>query len=138
MTVRLNSYLHFRGSAREAMTFYQSVLGGELLLTSFEEAGMPVGPDEGSNIMHGHLKTETGLNLMGSDTPASIESAPISGITMSLSGDDDAMLSAYWDALSTGGTVDMPFEVAPWGAKYGQCTDQFGVTWMINVGPEGS
>ena len=30
MTVRLKPYLRFRDSAREAMTFYHSALGGEL------------------------------------------------------------------------------------------------------------
>ncbi len=138
MTTRLNPYLHFRGDAREAMTFYHSVLGGDLLLTSFQEAGMPVGPDEGELIMHGHLSTSAGMNLMGADTPASIESGPIGGITMSLSGDDIETLTEYWQALSDTGTIEIPFEVAPWGAKYGQCTDRFGVAWMINVGPEGS
>lgn len=138
MTVRLNSYLHFRDTAREAMTFYQSVLGGDLTLTSFEEAGMPVGADEGPRIMHGHLRTEFGMDLMGADTPDSMEAGPISGITLSLSGDDDPTLTAYWEALSAGGTVELPFEVAPWGAKYGQCIDRYGVPWMVNVGPEGA
>ena len=30
MTTTLNPYLNFRGAARDAMTFYQTVLGGEL------------------------------------------------------------------------------------------------------------
>lgn len=138
MTVRLNPYLHFRGNAREALTFYQSVLGGDLVLTSYEDLGMPVGADEKSTIMHGHLKTDAGVNMMAGDAPSNMEPGPIAGVTMSLSGDDDATLSRYWEGLSIGGTVDIPFEVAPWGAKYGQCTDQYGVAWMINVGPEGS
>lgn len=138
MTVRLNPYLHFQGTAREALTFYQSVLGGDLVLTSFEDLGLPVDEAEKANIMHGHLKTGGGLDLMAADTPSSMQSGPVSGVTMSLSGDDDATLSRYWEGLSVGGTVDMPFEVAAWGAKYGQCTDQYGITWMINVGPEGS
>lgn len=30
MANQLNPYLHFDGTAREAMTFYRSVFGGEL------------------------------------------------------------------------------------------------------------
>ena len=30
MAARLNPYLNFNGTAREAMTFYQQVLGGDL------------------------------------------------------------------------------------------------------------
>ena len=32
---RLNPYISFRGTAREAMEFYQSVFGGELTLSTF-------------------------------------------------------------------------------------------------------
>ena len=37
MTVRLNPYLSFRDDAREAMTFYQSVFGGELTISTFAD-----------------------------------------------------------------------------------------------------
>ena len=51
----------------------------------------------------------------------------------SLSGDDDAGLRRYWDALSEGGTVTLPLEQAPWGDSFGQLTDRFGVNWMVNI-----
>ena len=35
MAVALNPYLNFPGTTREAMTFYQSVLGGELQISTF-------------------------------------------------------------------------------------------------------
>ncbi|HLS40855.1 MAG TPA: VOC family protein, partial [Ornithinicoccus sp.] len=40
MSFRLNPYVNFRGQAREAVTFYQSVLGGEVELSTFGEFGM--------------------------------------------------------------------------------------------------
>ena len=42
---RLNPYISFRGTAREAMEFYQSVFGGELTLSTFADFQMP-GIDE--------------------------------------------------------------------------------------------
>ena len=39
MAATLNPYLTFPGTAREAMTFYQSVLGGELTISTFGEYG---------------------------------------------------------------------------------------------------
>lgn len=51
-----------------------------------------------------------------------------------MSGDDDAELDRYWAGLSDGGSVTMPFEVAPWGDRFGMLTDRFGVDWMINSG----
>ena len=35
MPTRLNPYLSFRDNAREAMTYYQSVFGGELTISTF-------------------------------------------------------------------------------------------------------
>ena len=61
MTTTLNPYLNFRGTARDAMTFYQSVLGGELTVSSFDDFGMPVGEGEGSLVMHSQLSTPSGF-----------------------------------------------------------------------------
>ena len=45
MASRLNPYLAFNGTAREAMEFYKSALGGELTLSTFGEFGAPEGVD---------------------------------------------------------------------------------------------
>lgn len=34
--------------------------------------------------------------------------------------------------LSRGGAVRMPLTDAPWGARFGMLTDQFGIQWMLN------
>jgi PhnB protein len=59
---------------------------------------------------------------------------PGGAITISLSGDDEAELRGYWDGLSDGGTVTLPLERQMWGDLFGQCTDRFGVNWMVNIG----
>ena len=35
--------------------------------------------------------------------------------------------------LAAGGSVNMPFELAPWGSYYGQVFDRFGVMWSFDV-----
>jgi PhnB protein len=130
----LNPYISFRGTAREAMEFYQSVFGGELDLSTFSDFSMPgVGEDEANLIMHGQLDAPGGMTLMGADTPSSMELTEGNNITISLSGDDETELRGYWDKLAEGGTVTMPLEVAPWGDAFGQLTDKFGVIWMVNI-----
>ena len=62
-----------------------------------------------------------------------MEYRPQSGVSVSVSGDDEATLRGYWDRLSEGGTVVMPFEKAPWGDTFGMCVDRFGTNWMINA-----
>lgn len=133
MAVRLNPYLSFRDSAREAMEFYRSVFGGELILNTFAEFQASEDPAEQDKIMHSMLETPNGLTLMGADTPNSMEYQPPGGISISLSGDDESHLRGYWDALVKGGTVVAPLEPSPWGDTFGMCIDRFGVTWLVNI-----
>jgi PhnB protein len=133
MPVRLNPYLSFKDSAREAMSFYQSVLGGELTVSTFAEFQASDDPAEADKVMHSQLETPDGLVLMGADTPNAMEYRPQAGVSVSLSGDDEARLRGYWDRLSEGGTVTMPFEKAPWGDTFGMCVDRFGTSWMVNA-----
>jgi PhnB protein len=133
MTVRLNPYLSFRDNAREAMTFYHSLFGGELTVSTFAEFQASDDPNEQDKIMHSQLETPDGLVLMGADTPAAMEYRPQAGVSVSLSGDDEARLRGYWERLSEGGTVTMPFEKAPWGDTFGMCVDRFGTSWLVNA-----
>lgn len=133
MAMILNPYVSFRDNAREAMDFYQSVLGGELTVTTFGDFGGD--PADADKVMHSQLDTPGGLTLMGADTPAGMEYNDGDGrITISLSGEDQAELRGLWDGLTAGGTVVEPFEVAPWGDYFGMCIDRFGVPWMFNSG----
>ncbi len=133
MAHRLNPYLGFRDNARQAMEFYRSVFGGELTLSTFAELNASEDPAEADKIMHAMLENDDGLTLMGADTPNSMEHNPGGSFSISLSGDDDAVLRGYWEQLSGDGTVMMPLEKAPWGDSFGMCTDQFGVTWLVNI-----
>jgi PhnB protein len=135
MTTRLNPYLSFRGNAREAMEFYQSVFGGELTTSTFGEFGASEDPAENDKIMHGQLVSPSGLTLMGADTPNRMEYNPGDTISVSLSGEDEAELRGYWEKLSAEGTVTVPFERAPWGDVFGMCVDKFGVSWLVDAVP---
>ena len=137
MTTTLNPYLGFRDNARDAMNFYKSVFGGELALSTFGEFHASEDESEQEKIMHGMLTTESGLVLMGADTPNGMSYNPGDNFSVSLSGEDDAELRGYWEKLSDGGTVTVPLEQAPWGDTFGMCTDKFGVAWLVNIaGPK--
>ena len=136
MTTNLNPYISFRDNAKEAMTFYQSVFGGELTQSTFAEFHASEDPAESDKIMHSALKTGNGLLLMAADTPNSMDYSPGNNISVSLSGDDEAELRGYWDGLVDGGTVTVPMEKAPWGDIFGMLTDKFGIAWLVNVSGE--
>ncbi|MFC4140034.1 MULTISPECIES: VOC family protein [unclassified Microbacterium] len=133
----LNPYLSFRDNAREAMTFYQSVLGGKLDLVEFSSFPMPHDAADANKIMHSWLETDDGMVLAGSDTPAGMEYQEPRGISVSMSTDDGARAQAIWDGLADGGTVDIPFDGAPWGGRFGMITDRYGVSWMITENAAG-
>ncbi len=136
MALTLNPYLAFRDDAREAMEFYRSVLGGELTLDEFGDIPEMAPEGEGHLIMHAQLKTEDGMVLMASDSPSSMPYTAPAGISVSISGDDEERLQRYWDGLTEGGTVTMPFETPPWGGRFGMLRDRFGIDWMIAYWPE--
>src|SRR5262245_43072285 len=114
------------------MVFYQSVFGGELTMSTFGEFGTP-DPAIADQIMHAMLETGKGYTLMASDTPPGMTRTPGDNITISLSGDDGKALHGYWEKLSSGGQVSVPLEKQMWGDEFGQCTDRFGVNWMVNI-----
>ena len=129
----LNPYLSFRDNAREAMDFYQSVLGGEVEMNTFGEyPDMVQDPSEGELIMHAQLTTADGLVLMASDTPSSMEYAPSQGMSVSLSGISADTAREIWDKLSAGATVTMPMDSPPWGGGFGMLVDRFGISWMLS------
>jgi len=133
MPTRLNPYISFKGNAREAMEFYHSVLGGKLDLNTFGESGMPVEANETDMIMHAMITTDSGMALMGADTPSHMEYHAPAGISISLSGDDEAELRGYFEKLSEGGTIAEEFKKATWGDTFGMFTDKFGIFWMVNA-----
>jgi PhnB protein len=131
MASRLNPYISFTDNARQAMEFYQTVFGGNLLLNTFGQMG--VDGVDADKIMHSQLDSDNGFTLMAADTPPGMEHNPGTNINVSLSGEDEDDLRGYWDKLSSGGTVHIPLEMQPWGDEFGSCVDQFGIGWMVNI-----
>ena len=138
MPTRLNPYLSFRDDAREAMEFYKSVFGGELTVSTFGEFGASDDPAEKDKVMHAQLESPGGLVLMGADTPNSMDYTRGDNISVSLSGEDDAELTGYWEKLSESGTVQEPLSKAPWGDSFGMCADKYGVNWLVNISGSGA
>jgi PhnB protein len=134
MTTRLNPYLSWRGQAAEAMTFYQSVFGGDLTSNTFADyGGMGVPPDEQDQVMHAQLRVSDSFWLMGADAPSTHPEGTPNG-HISISGDEVDTIRGWFEALAVGGHVDVPFEQAPWGDHFGQVKDRFGINWLCNAG----
>ena len=137
MQTSLNPYLSFKDKTREAMEFYKTVFGGKLMMSTFKEFHASQTPDEDNLIMHSVLEADNGITFMASDTPVRMEYRVGTNFSMSLSGDNEAELRAYFEKLATNGNISMPLEKALWGDTFGMLTDQFGVFWIMNItGPK--
>jgi uncharacterized glyoxalase superfamily protein PhnB len=116
-------YLNIDG-AGDASAFYQKAFAAK------EIARMPA--QDGKRVMHCQLEINGGA-LMLSDNFADMGMPPIqrsSSYTMQLVVADGDL---WWSrAIAAGCKERLPFAVAPWGDKYGQFVDPFGVSWAIN------
>ena len=122
-------YISFAGTAREALTFYAGVFGGDLRLRTFAEFKRSDGPP--TAIAHGEL-TGGPVEISGADASASERPFRSEGLLLALLGTADAATLRRWFAeLSQGGEVVEPLERRPWGTTDGQVIDRFGLHWLI-------
>ena len=133
MQTKLNPYISFKDNTREAMEFYKSVFDGKLTVNTFKDFHASQDPSEDDKVMHSVLEADNGITFMASDTPDRMEYKAGTNYSMSLSGDNEAELSGYFEKLTAGGTVTMPLEKAPWGDTFGMLVDKFGVAWLVNI-----
>jgi PhnB protein len=133
MPSRLNPYVNFRDTARQAMEFYKTVFGGTLTMNTFGDFQSAQDPGDKDKIMHAQLEAPNGFTLMGSDVPKGMQLSTGTNYSISLSGDNETELRGYWDKLAKGANVTMPLEKAPWGDSFGMLIDKFGTSWMVNI-----
>ncbi len=128
----INAYLGFNGKCREAMTFYQECLGGELTLQSVEGTPMAehISLEARQNILHSTL-TRGELVLMATDM-ARGERINGNTIFLSLNCGSQQEIETLFSSLSSGGEVIDPLAEQFWGGTLGALTDKFGMNWMLN------
>lgn len=127
-----NPYINFHGRAREAMQFYQSVLGGKLDLLAMDDKGNMHPANEQESIMHARLASD-GAVIFGTDGSPDYPPTTGDNIAVSLFGSDDEMMSEAFDKLAEGGTVKMPLSEQSWGDRFGYLVDRFGINWMVDI-----
>lgn len=142
MMARTSTYLNFAGNTETAFRFYKSVFGGDFIgdIARFGAAppnpGQPELSEADKNlVLHIELAITGGHVLMGTDAPESMGFKVVAGnnVHLNLEPDSRAEAKRLFDALSVGGTVEMPLQDMFWGAYYGSFKDQFGIHWMVNT-----
>jgi PhnB protein len=130
----LSPHIAYPGNCREALSFYQSCLGGELKLMRVGDTAMAghMPAEAQDQIMHGILTTDQFV-LMACDAldPRS-PFAPGNNIAMCLNCSSDEEIATLFAKLGEGGTVIDPLADMFWGGKFGTLIDRFGTEWMFN------
>lgn len=134
MAIKTTTHLNFRGQARAALEFYQSVFGGYPVIVTYKDANAVQDAAEADQVMWGQVVSEAGFAVMAYDVPARLSYAPGEiPIFVSVRGDSADELTGYWDKLKNGATVIQDLAPAGWSPLYGMLKDQFGVTWVLDI-----
>ena len=135
MTVGTVTHLNFRGDARPALEFYQSVFGGELAMITYQDAHNVQSPAEADQLMWGQVAADNGFRIMAYDVPSTQPwDRGRNSFFVSVRGRDVAEITELWQKLSDGGTVLAALAPAAWAPLYGMLDDRFGITWVVDVG----
>lgn len=122
-------YLHFAGTARQALTFYAGVFGCTAQFHTFADFGRTDGSAEA--VAHGYL-TDGPVSLFAADVAPGERAFRCEGLMLSLLGTSAPdILRAWFSGLAEGGRVVEDLRRQPWGAWDGQVVDQYGLHWLI-------
>lgn len=134
MSVTTTTHLNFRGDARAALGFYQSVFGGHLAVVTNKDAGNVQEEAEADQVMWGQVLAENGFHVMAYDVPARMAyDQGVNPFFVSLRGETVEEVTGYWEKLREGATVVVPMGPAGWAPAYGMLRDRFGVVWAVDV-----
>lgn len=150
MSVNAVAHLNFRGQARAALEFYQSVFGGRITVATYGDFGMPAESPGATKVVFGQVVADNGFRVMAYDVPGA-DAPVVQGTTtrrengttitgepffLSVRGETVEEVGALWERLADGATVIEAFGPAPWAPAFGMLTDRFGVTWILDVAVE--
>lgn len=151
MSVTAVAHLNFHGQAREALNFYQAVFGGQTVIATYGEFGMPAHAPDAGKVVFGQVTADNGFRVMAYDIPSQGRSTTPETISkpatrrengmtlttepffLSVRGDTIEDVQALWDKLSRGATIIEAYGPAPWAPAFGMLTDRFGVSWILDV-----
>ncbi|GAB4126863.1 MAG: VOC family protein [Sideroxydans sp.] len=134
-------YLNFTRNTEAAFNFYRTVFKTEYSAPILRMGDVPGAPDQPplseadkKLVMHVALPLLGGVELMGTDAPETMGFKLSRGnnVHINLQPDTRAEAERLFNALSAGGTIEMPLTDMFWGAYFGSLTDKFGVQWMVN------
>lgn len=134
MTISVTNHLNFRGDARAALEFYQSVFVGDITIITYKDAQNVQAPSEANQVMWGQVAAKNGFRVMAYDVPSGMPwDSGKNAYFVSVRGDSDKEITDLWEKLAVGATVAQPLTPSGWSPLYGMLKDRFGITWVLDV-----
>jgi len=117
--MRVEPYVYFQGRCEEALEFYRGAIDADAtVFARFED-----------KVANAVLRVGDTV-VLASDGQGSGQ-AEFSGFSLSLTVSEDAEAERLFDALSDGGSVQVPMAPTPFASRLGLVADKFGVPWMV-------
>lgn len=117
-------------NCKEAIEFYQSVLGGEVKRIELADGHEMFKGHEGKYI-HAELHLPNGQAIYMNDVLGqSIEIGNQIEISLALESEEE--IKEIFNRLQERGQVKMPLDKMFWGAFYAKVSDHYGITWELN------
>ncbi len=131
--MKIQAYLSFKGQCQEALDFYQSIFGGEIInRQTYDNQKMDIPDHYRNKLQHAELKGK-GFHIMGYDASPDTPITNGTNVQMSIDLENEEKGKELFEALGKSGKVHTEFQKTNWGAYYGRITDQYGINWMINA-----
>jgi PhnB protein len=128
-------YLFFDGRCEEALNFYRAALGAEIeAMMRFSDGPQPpppgtLPPGSENKIMHARFRVG-GSAILASDGRC-MGQPEFKGTALALTLKSDEEVERTFQALATGGQVQMPLAKTFFTSRFGMVADRFGVSWML-------
>jgi PhnB protein len=115
---------------KEAIEYYQSILGGDIQRTQLAD-GIEMFKGHEGKYIHAELHFDNGFTIYFNDV---FGNEPVIGtnIEIGLELENDEEINRIYEAFAQEGYVKMELQDTFWGARYGKVTDKYGMTWELN------
>ncbi|TDR88210.1 VOC family protein [Enterovirga rhinocerotis] len=134
MTIATVAHINFRGQARDALSFYRDVFGGEIAIVTHAQAYGTQDPAEAELVSWGQVRSDAGFAVMASDIPSQRPwDAGVIPYFISVRSADTDEIAGYWEKLADGATILQPLAASGWARLYGMLEDRFGISWVLDV-----
>jgi PhnB protein len=128
--MKLDVYLNYPGTCRQAFRFYEQHLGGKItmMMTHGDGPNAATTPaDQRDAILHARITIGRTV-LMGADIP---KAEPMRSAYLTVTVDSEKEAERLYALLSDGGQIFMKLEKTFFANRFAMLRDKFGTSWML-------